>query len=384
MMEREKPQCVLGLSSETLSSWHDRLLPEKDSQRIELHIEDCAACQYRLTQFEKIATALQRQHEPDLRLQTWRGLQLRFSQKERRFMHFPPINTTFRNIGAVAVLVLFAIFAVVVFSQRPGGGPGTTSTPTIIPTNTPVGTATTTIADCSSILPGSGPASAGSNFSDLSLPANSVSTALTKVGGGGTGQFTIYELKLCAPGSSVSAIESFFMQLTSRSWLHSNTFPADGAYQSDCPDAYCWAKDVRYVRLVRPISDLGGGIESYQLTLAVAPPAPNCDAWINSFPQGYYYKIPDPHYKATNVFANIPLPPLSRIIQDDASGGQRGYDVCSAGTIVSITSFMETNLTKLGWTKGNNGIWTKDGFQLTIRMDASTHWLIGWHNPDFG
>lgn len=241
----------------------------------------------------------------------------------------------------------------------------------------------TTAAGCAQALPGAGPASAGASFPDLPLPANSMSTAPIKTGGGGDGQFTLSALHLCTSQTSAAAVTAFFAGLTSQGWLHSNTFPADGSFQSPCAAANCWAKDVRYVRLDQPIADLGNGVEQYQLTLATAPPAPNCSIPSNIFLPGYYYKLPDPGYAATNLYADIPLPPLSRIVPDDALGGQRGYEMCSAGTAASITAFMNTQLTSLGWTTAGNGMWTQRGFSLTILLTAPTGWVIWWHDPDY-
>jgi hypothetical protein len=385
MKGEERLQCALGLSGETLSAWRDRLLPEADAQHIALHVTDCAACQRWLTQFTQVAAAIQRQREPDLRAQTWRGLQSRLIQREQQSRRFPR-TAAFSSIGAIALLALIAVLVVLVFHQRPGGRtvPASVASATATATSTIPATSTTvSAASCASALPGAGPASAGPSFTDLPLPASSVSLTPTKTGGGGAGQFTLFDLQMCTSSSSAAAINTFFTGLTAHSWLHSNTFPVDGAYQSNCPDSYCWAKDVRYVSLQEPITDLGGGVESYHLMLATAPPAPNCNGTGSTFSTGYYYKLPDPNYQATNAYNNIPLPPLSRIVPVYASGGQRGYGICSAGTVASITAFMDSHLTGLGWTAGSNGTWTKSGFSLTVLVSSATDWHISWHDPDF-
>lgn len=382
MMGEDRSQCALGLSRETLSAWRDRLLPEADAQRIALHVTDCAACQRRLAQFAQIAATIQRQPAPDLRAQTWRGIQARLAQKEHRPMRIPRA-AAFGGIGAIALVALIVVLFVLVLNQHSSGGTGPLAS-TGSATSIATATATTVAASCDSALPGAGPASAGPSFTDLPLPANSVSTAPTQTGGGGDGQFTIYDLEMCTPGSSAADVNAFFTGLTASNWLNSNTFPADGSYQLNCPSApYCWAKDVRYVTLSEPITDLGGGVERYHLTLATAPPAPDCSGSGNTFPPGYDYKIPDPGYTSTNVFADIPLPPLSRLIHDDASGGARGYDICSAGTVASITSFMTEHLTDLGWTNAGGGTWTKSGYSLTVSVGSPTYWYIYWHDPDF-
>lgn len=292
-------------------------------------------------------------------------------------MRFPRA-AAFSGIGAGVVVALLVILFLLVLNQRPGSS---TTPATSGATATVTGTSTAT--SCASALPGAVPASAGPNFTDLPLPANSVSTAPTQAGGGGAGQFTLYTLQLCTSSSSPAAVDAFFTSLTAHSWLHSTTFPADGSYQSNCTGASCWARDVRYVSLQEPITDLGGGVERYHLTLATAPPAPDCSGSGTMFSAGYYYKLPDPGYTSTQVFANIPLPPLSRIVPDDAAGGQRGYEMCSAGTVASITSFMTAQLTNLGWSSAGNGTWTKSGYSLTVLISSPTGWLVGWHNPDY-
>jgi hypothetical protein len=365
MMRNDTAPCALGLSREQLSAWRDQTLPAAEAQRIARHVPECAACQRRLAQFARIAAAVQ-QPAPDLRAQTWSGLQARLSQKEQRPMQFP--RAAFGGIGAVAALALLAVLFVLVLNQRAGG-------------NTKPGTSSTALS-CASALPGSGPASAGSHFTDLPLPAHSVSAAPTQTGGGGDGQFTLYDLELCTSASSPSAVNAFFAGLPASHWQPSNTFPADGAYQSSCGGPYCWAKDARYVSLAEPITDRGGGIERYHLTLAVPPPAPDCSASGNTFSTGYYYQLPNPNYTTTQVYADIPLPPLSRIVRNDASGGQRGYNMCSAGTVASITAFMNAHLTTLGWTSSGNGTWTQNGYILTISIPSPTDWNIGWHDPD--
>ena len=381
-MSQDRSHCALGLSRQQLSAWRDRVLPEADAQRIALHVMDCATCQHRLDQFAQIAAAIQRQPAPDLRAQTWRGIQRRISRREQPSMRFPRA-AALSGLGAVALVAIIVGLFVFVLQRPPSnngepaaGAPTATTNVVATPTLQP------SVSSCADALPGAGPASAGPSFSDLPLPPNSVSTAPTQSGGGGAGQFTLYQVQMCTADSSAAAVNAFFSGLPSHGWLHSNTFPADGSFQSACSSSLCWAKDVRYVSLKQPINDFGG-VERYQLTIATAPPAPNCSGSGNTFSSGYYYTIPDPHYTATNVFANIPLPPLTRIVPDDASGGQRGYELCSAGTTASISSFMTKNLTNEGWTSTGGGNWSKSGYSLTVILNSPTAWVITWRDPDF-
>jgi hypothetical protein len=116
---------------------------------------------------------------------------------------------------------------------------------------------------------------------------------------------------------------------------------------------------------------------------AVPPTAtltpPSC---ASGFSSGYYSQLPDPHYTTTQVYADIPLPPLSRIVPNDAAGGVRGYDICSAGTVASITDFMNTHLASQGWTNSGSGTWTKSGFNLNVVISSATGWNINWRDPD--
>jgi hypothetical protein len=119
---------------------------------------------------------------------------------------------------------------------------------------------------------------------------------------------------------------------------------------------------------------VGGGGPA---TATPAPP-PACAGFL----AGYHTQLPNPDYTSTNVYADIPLPPESRIVPDDASGGVRGYDICGPGTVASVASFMRARLTALGWTPAGDGVWTKAGHTLTVRVTAATDWTISWRDPD--
>ncbi len=126
-MSEKKAPCTLNLSRETLSAWRDRLLPEADAQRVALHVSDCAACQYRLSQFALIAAAIQRQPAPDLRAQTWRGIQMRLETTQRAGF---PRNFALRGVGAALAAVLVAMLIFVFVTHNQGGTHTLTTTPT--------------------------------------------------------------------------------------------------------------------------------------------------------------------------------------------------------------------------------------------------------------
>ena len=111
----------------------------------------------------------------------------------------------------------------------------------------------------------------------------------------------------------------------------------------------------------------------------------------------YYSTLPDATFQATTVFAQVPLPPLTRAYDDDASGGLRGRVLCSAGSTQAVLTFMTTHLTQLGWqpTALNSAgctpvgdykqpqCWKNGSYALTMGIKSSTDWLITFRNPDF-
>ncbi|HEY7126243.1 MAG TPA: hypothetical protein VH540_20030 [Ktedonobacterales bacterium] len=117
------------------------------------------------------------------------------------------------------------------------------------------------------------------------------------------------------------------------------------------------------------------------------------------FSANYVTMLPDATFNATNIYAQIPLPPLTRSFDNDASGGLRGRQMCSAGTADSVLAFMTQNLTQLGWqqidqsTQGCIGIdaslyktvqcWKNGTYTLTLGINSSTDWLVLFRDPDF-
>jgi hypothetical protein len=87
----------------------------------------------------------------------------------------------------------------------------------------------------------------------------------------------------------------------------------------------------------------------------------------------------------TTDFGTVPLPPLSRTVPNNASGGQRGYDICSAGTASSITAFMEQNLPAYGWTfvSSSGGVesWKNGNGTINWSVPDPLEWNINWRVP---
>jgi len=87
----------------------------------------------------------------------------------------------------------------------------------------------------------------------------------------------------------------------------------------------------------------------------------------------------------TTDFGTVPLPPLSRTVTNDAAGGVRGYDICSAGTVSTITAFLQQNLPAYGWTlvSSSGGIQSWKSSKGTINWSVSDplEWNINWRLP---
>jgi len=265
--------------------------------------------------------------------------------------------------------------------KTPSATVSTTTTPSataspVAPTVTPNSTIT-----CDQALPGAAAATGGSKFTDIPFPNNSTSQPLTKIKGGGTGQFTIWLASYCTPGTSADNIRSFYAtQFITSGWLKSNTFPFDDAFQDACGDPYCWARDTRYVGLEK-VSALGNGVVTYNLRFATPPLAPICTNYL----PGYYYKLPI-NETITTVFNNIALPPLTQIQNNDAAGGQRGFDLCSASPTDTLTLFISDHLIASGWHQtSNNGtqmIFQNGMYTLNI-LYGSSPVTVFYRSPSF-
>lgn len=130
-------------------------------------------------------------------------------------------------------------------------------------------------------------------------------------------------------------------------------------------------------------------------TPTLAPPV--CNANFPN-PPVYYNTLPDANFKATSVYAQVKLPPLTRSYDNDAAGGVRGRQMCSAGTPESVLNFMAQHLTQLGWKQvDTNGLsclnagsfygkpqcWKNGTYLLFLGINSSTDWIILFRDPDF-
>jgi hypothetical protein len=115
----------------------------------------------------------------------------------------------------------------------------------------------------------------------------------------------------------------------------------------------------------------------------VAAPAPACGSNFN----GSGIPAASPSYQSilTTAFGTVPLPPLSRTVEDDASGGVKGYAICSTGTAATITAFMEQNLPAYGWTlvssSGGVETWQNSIGTINWSVPDPLEWNIYWRVP---
>jgi hypothetical protein len=262
-----------------------------------------------------------------------------------------------------------------------GGTPATNPSP--IGTNTPGPPAT-----CATLLPGAGTATAGSHFTDVTFPANSVSTPIA-LQSSGTGQWSIYTFNVCSPNYTAVAVRAFFAaQLPAHSWAQSPTLPFNGSYQAPCGDPYCWMKDAapRYVGLEKVI-DAGNNNVTYRIRLFIPPPLPQCPVGPFHGPGGPF----DTWMLSSSV--GVPAPPLAE--HGPSSGfDQNGYaqdpdpSLCAAGNASSLTAYFNYVMPLLGWAHGSvpggclvgskGTIWRKGPNMIAIDVSIGTAYTNAW------
>jgi hypothetical protein len=124
-----------------------------------------------------------------------------------------------------------------------------------------------------------------------------------------------------------------------------------------------------------------------QLTSALVGPAGQCTVPVAPVCGSNFSSPISQSYQSTltTAFGTVPLPAMSRTVPNDAAGGVRGYDICSAGTASSITTYMEQNLPAYGWTQVSNtgGIETWKNSKGTINWSVPDplKWNINWRVP---
>jgi hypothetical protein len=107
-----------------------------------------------------------------------------------------------------------------------------------------------------------------------------------------------------------------------------------------------------------------------------APTPPTCGSnFSSSTSQNYVNTL-------ATAYGTVLLPPESRTVQNDASGGVKGYAICSAGTATTITAFMEQNLPAYGWTfvstSGGVETWRSSSGTINWSVPDPLQWNIYW------
>jgi len=254
------------------------------------------------------------------------------------------------------------------FSGTGAGDSGANATPTA--TATPSPTPTPRQA-CQALLGSTNlqAASAGSGFTDVTFPPDSLSTSIA-ASHGGDGRFAIAQFDVCTPVTGIEAIQSFFTtNLPSAGWAQMATYPYDGAYQAPCGDPYCWSKDTtpRYVSLETVIKQQNGYV-TYHMRLATAPTPPSCK------PDDYGIYATRPYDMMLPNTPSIPAPPLTKdgIGSAGTNGNvtQGGYaGMCSAGSASSINAFFTTELPHLDWSTS-----TPPTYFTACHMSGTLYW----------
>ncbi len=242
---------------------------------------------------------------------------------------------------------------------------GTVATPS--PSSSPVPT-------CSSVLLGAGAINLeAAGFAYLyAFPTGTVGTT-PAVTASGAGLFTVQQFTACTSGNTVDGVQAFLntqLPALPHGWMTSSTFPADGGLMQSC--AAPWFFNPKggpyYYFVFDHFSAHAGGVITYRARWAVFDLAtlPACIANFNSSTPGAQQAV----YFVGSGATALPVPPLSSIASDNASGGLRGYDICSPGTAASVTAFMEKEVPADGWTKVttndahctiSSNCWSKDG-----------------------
>jgi hypothetical protein len=268
-----------------------------------------------------------------------------------------------RNIAAVAaVLALIGTMALVFYAIRsPHGGPPAAQ-PTATSASGPAALQVTSVT--MAVTPDSIAGMAcGTNVS----VTYTATIHVAPNSGGGTVQFT-YTINNGRAASPASI--TFAPGETTKSYTFTwsgplpadHTYPEQGGIQVTSPN-----------QVTSPLV-----VPTGQCTTAAAA-APTCGSnFSGTASQSYEATL-------TTAYGTVPLPPQSRTVPDDAAGGQRGYDICSAGTATSVATFMEQNLPAYGWTQvsTSGGIETWRTSQGTINWSVADplNWNINWRVP---
>jgi hypothetical protein len=257
--------------------------------------------------------------------------------------------------------------------------------------STGTGGATSAATTCVSALPGSSPINLGSHgfVYPISYPTNTVSSSISMTASG-SGLFTVNQFTACTPNSSVGATQGFYNAHlpAQHGWSAATSFPADGGLLVACA-APCFSNassgPVYYV-VIDQFTDRGAGVVTYRGRWAAfdSTSLPACGP---NFGTGNTGAQQDVYFVGSGDTA-FPVPPLSSIAAADASGGVRGYDVCSPGTAASVSAFLAKEVPAARWTKVTasnahctiaSNCWSKGGqFWSWGAIGDPTLWTISY------
>lgn len=285
---------------------------------------------------------------------------------------------------ALVALLIVPVFLLSACGATASTGATATPTPPPTPTATPVPT-------CATALPGSTSIGLGASFVyPMAYPANTVGTSAT-ITASGSGLFSIYTLNACTPGTTVSAASSFYATTLStlpHGWIPWHTFPYNGGLMQACsaPCFYDPKGGPLYYIVFDQFTDRGSGVVTYRIRYATFDAFPSCDSNFTAGPPAAQDLFFVPGYTPA-----LPLPPVSSTVPDSASGGVRGFDICSPGTTASISAFMTTELPATGWTKigaDSHCIYTDQCWQngsaiisWSVTGFTASNWHIAWRQP---
>lgn len=361
------------------------LTPEEEALLRE-HLVDCAWCRNQLASYATVEDALRQRYAsaPSAQSLTMEDI-MRASQSDpqpsetSRQVSRQPLRTTdlpersgssrsavrggdshlpkpWATLGAIAAVALLVVLAASLFANMRPQTPGTAAS-----------------ANCATVLPGAVPAKDIPGFAGIPLPDGAVMTA-AKSSFGGPSQFTILESDICYSSSS-----SFTSNPRDSSWIYWHSFPyqgelfqARGQLLPACANLCFQIGDSRYLSLEQ-ITDHGNRIFTYHVRLATPPPAPTCNANFSDSPlQGVQTAVED-----------VSLPPITYAVPDNAPN-LRGYDLCSSGTVASISAYLTSALQGTGWKKAASyarcfyadQCWTRDSTVISWHVDDPTNWNI--------
>ena len=248
-----------------------------------------------------------------------------------------------REAACVALLIPAVLL---VTACKGASGTSTQPTATVAPT------VTQQPATCASALPGAAAINLQSQgfIYPLVFPASTVGTAPQQTVSG-PGLFTVYTFTVCSPNTTTAGVTSFFsshLGALQHGWLDAQTFPTDGGLMASCAGTQCWFNPKGgplYYLIFDQYADKGNGTILYRARWAVSPDFPNCGSnfSISAATRDVYFL---PGYTP-----QVPLPPLSSTVPDNAAGGLRGFDICSPGTAQSVSAFMTKELPATGWSQ---------------------------------